>query len=402
MIDSAWTPKNTIRNFRSGSTYTTFSKGTTYYGEAYSQNNPQESWSEFYNLVRNTGGGTTYYGNDCSGFVSIAWKLPARYTTSTIEGASSYVTILGQDGECDDVNLLTGDACNRNGSHIILFDYYSGSGGIQAMEQTPTTATRRYWSWSSLRYYRPLRRKNLRSNSCVQHPPSTCSYDVLPKGGVMWRGDHLYSCDGRFWLSMQTDGNLVWYQRSIGALWASHTGGSGADRAIMQTDGNLVVYKGGTPKWASGSSYAGSYLAAQEDGNLVVYGGGRARWATNTFARVTPNCSAGWIRRGQTLSRGQTRWSCDSRFYLAMQTDGNLVLYKRNAGPLWASHTDGSGADRAIMQTDGNLVVYKGGTPKWASGTSYAGSELLVQTDGNLVIYGGGSARWATNTYECR
>lgn len=42
MIDSTWTPKNTITNWEYGSTYHTFTKGVTYTGVAYSQHNPQE------------------------------------------------------------------------------------------------------------------------------------------------------------------------------------------------------------------------------------------------------------------------------------------------------------------------------------------------------------------------
>ncbi len=165
MVDSAWSPANTIYNYRSPSGgYTYFYASSTYYGEAYSQNNPQENWSEFKSLVDNTSGGTTGYGNDCSGFVSICWGMTTRHTTSTIEG-SSHVILLGSDGQCDDVDLIVGDACNKNGSHIILFDYYSGSGGLMSMEQTPTTATRRYWSWSSLAAYRPIRRKDIVSGS---------------------------------------------------------------------------------------------------------------------------------------------------------------------------------------------------------------------------------------------
>jgi len=93
--------------------------------------------------------------------------------------------------------------------------------------------------------------------------------------------------------------------------------------------------------------------------------------------------------------------SCTSgRVFLVLQGDGNLVLYKNDSTPLWASHTDGKPVNQAIMQTDGNFVVYGPSGPLWASNTDgHPGSALLVQDDGNAVIYDpNGQPRWATNT----
>lgn len=123
----------------------------------------------------------------------------------------------------------------------------------------------------------------------------------------------------------------------------------------------------------------------------------------------------------QTLCASEgTQWtSCDGRFGLIMQTDGNLVLYegpcvKTACGtPLWASHTVGCGGC-ASMQGDGNLVVYdlggmQPGHACWASGTNgHAGAYLQLQNDGDLVMYpamgdagvvvDAGTAIWSTNT----
>ena len=59
------------------------------------------------------------------------------------------------------------------------------------------------------------------------------------------------------------------------------------------------------------------------------------------------------------------------------------------------------GGDKLIMQEDGNLVIYKAnGSPIWASGTNgSAGSRLDVQDDGNVVIYNASNQPiWHTNT----
>ena len=44
----------------------------------------QQNWAEFSNSVSNTSGGTVGYGNDCSGFTSICWKLPTREVPAEI------------------------------------------------------------------------------------------------------------------------------------------------------------------------------------------------------------------------------------------------------------------------------------------------------------------------------
>jgi hypothetical protein len=101
------------------------------------------------------------------------------------------------------------------------------------------------------------------------------------------------------------------------------------------------------------------------------------------------------------LPSAESFWSCDGRFQLAMQTDGNLVLYF-NGSALWSSNTAGTGASDAVMQDDGNFVLYtSSGTAVWSTATagSGCGTYLAVQTDGNMVVYNGaGTSLWSTGT----
>jgi len=124
----------------------------------------------------------------------------------------------------------------------------------------------------------------------------------------------------------------------------------------------------------------------------------------------------------RNLNAGDSVYSPDGRTYLAMQSDGNLVLYYSPfatwSQPIWSTGTYGNPGAYAAMQSDGNLVVYKkvciqvaGGTQNlcglnvlWASGTN-KGSENIaeVQDDGNFVIYQTsgnviGGPLWASNT----
>jgi lysozyme len=235
-------------------------------------------------------------------------------------------------------------------------------------------------------------------------PVSGCG-TIHPGEGLV-AGQSYSSCDGRFSLAMQTDGNLVLYRNGAGAMWASNTHGTDGYVAVMQGDGNLVVYgQHSNPLWASGTNgHGGSVLALQDDGNAVVYApGGKALWATNTVVPAAPPAPSGcgMFQPGQGLTAGQSYSSCDGRYTLAMQTDGNLVLYHNGKGAIWATGTNGKSGFNAVMQGDGNFVLYDiHSKPLWASNTSgHGGSTLAIQNDGNAVVYApGGKAIWASGT----
>lgn len=209
-------------------------------------------------------------------------------------------------------------------------------------------------------------------------------------------GQSLTSANGRYTLTLQTDGNLVLY-RGTTALWSTKTSGKPVSQAAMQADGNLVLYDAqGHPLWYSGTNgHPGAFLVVQDDGNVVLYVGSGALtvaiWATNT---VDPS-----LFPPEQLSPGQFITSRNGRYILTLQTDGNLVLYQGTT-PLWSTNTSGTLVKEAVMQADGNLVLYDAqGHPLWNSGTSgHPGAFLAVQDDGNVVLYVGSAPIWATNT----
>ena len=90
-----------------------------------------------------------------------------------------------------------------------------------------------------------------------------------------------------------------------------------------------------------------------EDGNFVVY-------IHFDSPSQLPIWNAG--TGGRPLSAGP--------FYVAMQYDGNLVIYSARSGPIWESGSFHKGIERhrLVMLDDGNLVIYDGrGEPQWAS-----------------------------------
>lgn len=105
------------------------------------------------------------------------------------------------------------------------------------------------------------------------------------------------------------------------------------------------------------------------------------------------------LNPNQLLNAGQRITSNNGLYFLQLQGDGNLVLYRDPDKPLWNTQTVGRGSDTAIMQDDGNFVLYARGAPLWSSGTmGRANARLVVQNDGNMVIYADAGAIWSSNT----
>jgi hypothetical protein len=151
--------------------------------------------------------------------------------------------------------------------------------------------------------------------------------------------------------------------------------------------------------------YPQMYLVSNWTGSptatLPEWVGGRYMRSIRQFVNVflpKPSNSFG-LASGTDLYPNQARTSPDGRFTLTYQPDGNLVLYGPS-GALWHSNTYGFSAGRVAMQSDGNLVVYDaGGTPRWSSGTwNEPGAYVLAQSDGNLVVYRGLEPKWASGT----
>ncbi|MBW8485330.1 hypothetical protein [Actinomadura parmotrematis] len=101
------------------------------------------------------------------------------------------------------------------------------------------------------------------------------------------------------------------------------------------------------------------------------------------------------LKSGQTLKAGRSLHSPDGRYKLIMQTDGNLVVYKKSKA-IWSSHTWVKGSS-ATMRTNGDLVVAKGSHQYWRSHTDGdKGAYLKLQNDGNAVVYKGKTALWSS------
>jgi hypothetical protein len=109
-------------------------------------------------------------------------------------------------------------------------------------------------------------------------------------------------------------------------------------RLEMQWDGNLVVYGGGIDGtdviWSSGTAGVGGYAALQPDGDFVIYDWSDNRlWGTGTS--------------GMGAST------------LIMQDDGNLVIYRKDHLPIWASYGNFGPVLSATMPDSARVVHSK-------------------------------------------
>ena len=109
-----------------------------------------------------------------------------------------------------------------------------------------------------------------------------------------------------------------------------------------------------------------------------------------------------WLAQGQSLAPGQGIRSPDGQTLFVHQTDGNVVVY-HGSRALWASRTNGHATRTLAMQTDGNLVLYSStNAPLWYTRTNgRVITSLIVQNDCNVVLYQNGAPIWATGTNGC-
>ena len=166
----------------------------------------------------------------------------------------------------------------------------------------------------------------------------------------LFKGESLYSTNGWYRLTMQTDGNLTITNKAGKVTWNSGTGGSAAHYAHFQDDGNLVLYAVDevTPIWYTNENkyaqYIGVFWQLDDSGEFVLFDGNSAPvWRSYTGTATEPTVTV----TGQTADI-----------------------------PLWSS-VSGSSAEPKL--------------------TAYPESILTIAGNGNLNISDGTTVRWSNN-----
>jgi len=152
----------------------------------------------------------------------------------------------------------------------------------------------------------------------------------------------------------------------------------------VYTSANVLMWQSMTA-----SNYGGT-LDIQHDGNVVIRNSSRAIvWGANTYHRDDLEGAVG-LAPNATMVAPAAKTTASGRFTLYMQEDGNLVIYDNRGGATWSSGTWGTDARIAKMTLDGRLVLLDatGTYERWAAPfTGRPGDFLALQDDGNLVVY---------------
>ncbi len=198
-------------------------------------------------------------------------------------------------------------------------------------------------------------------------------------------------------LRVKGEGLFFSYKESTGSvkLWST---AEGANFSLeKQTNGNYAIksVKYNQYVWLSGESpyITKAGRADNSSGQWLISG-----LETNT------------LNAGETLKTLQMLRSANGQYYLVMQGDGNLCIYKTaDNGFVWASMMYNFQGASLKMQTDGNLVVYDGSNAaKWSSKThshfdpkfsdpANVPVKMILEDTGALVLYAAyGRAVWSS------
>ena len=258
-------------------------------------------WLADGNLYSRDGAYHDGYRRDCSGFISMAWQFTANPSTAYFPPfvSGKYAVSLAS---FDD--MVPGDAINKTFrnpyGHVMLFAGWASADHRQLYfmhhSKTGTPVALVQVSRNSLGDFTPIRSINAPEPTTEtpppvdQTPPPAEPTKPVDGCGVLLPGQSLgvnqgaTSCDGRFTLILQGDGNLVLYQTGVGALWSSGTSGTAGQATVMQDDGNLVMYTADSkPVWNSMTNgYPGAWLSLDDHGSLVIHAGDKLVWWSGT------------------------------------------------------------------------------------------------------------------------
>jgi endoglucanase len=112
---------------------------------------------------------------------------------------------------------------------------------------------------------------------------------------------------------------------------------------------------------------------------------------------LVPGAPTDRVLAGEELSSGQEIVTATGSHRLAMQADGNLVLYA-GAVTVWSTGTAGNPGARLRMAAAGDLAVTSGtGATLWTNGVSSPGARLVIKPDGRVYeVAKAGNAVWRT------
>ena len=229
--------------------------------------------------------------------------------------------------------------------------------------------------------------------------------NTLTCGETLYLGQKLTSPNGQYTLVLQKDGNLGVYRTCdnysvFSALTKSQTISDGY-YAVLQPDGNFAVKdENNMPVWYNSTQNKDenkNVVKLLDNGSLAVYSGSECIWSTSP----APNDI---LRCGDKLSVGQKLVSSNGAYYLIMQSDGNIGIFRTSDNTVvFSLLSEGKAVSSdyyAILQTDGNFAVKDGSdNPIWYNGTQNKnGVQNIVKllNDGSLAVFSGNESIWSS------
>ncbi|GAW52461.1 hypothetical protein PD653_4558 [Nocardioides sp. PD653] len=236
-------------------------------------------------LLRHTDGDVSYiHGDDTRTWVPDEFTYNCR-TNAGVQVVETrwreYVNAFADAGwdYCFDINTFK----NRYIRHPDGDIYFVDDRGVR--HWVPTASTQnclngRYGAPATVRWREYI-------NRLPQGDWAVCG-DTLYRNQNLDVGQWLRSSNGAYTLVMQSDANLVLYHGSR-AIWASGTNGRPVHHLKLHDNGCMaLIDSSGNWLWRPSPdpcNKGGDHLAVQNDGNLVLYAGSRAVWASNTSGR---------------------------------------------------------------------------------------------------------------------
>ncbi len=211
-----------------------------------------------------------------------------------------------------------------------------------------------------------------------------CFDSKITSGTTIKKGQRVYSPNNSYYLSYQTDNNIILYNSSNSSIWSSDTSGKISTNLTFK-DGNLILYNGSTIVWQTGKlSYADAYLEINNDGRMYI------KTSDGKFISYYGTKFTSWsqftIMKSSTDNPYGTFKLYSNNYYFTYQPDGNLVVYNNSNSALWASDTGGKTHTHLTLK-DGNLILYNDTTAVWQTGpTIYTDSYMELDNDGRFFI----------------
>lgn len=243
------------------------------------------------------------------------------------------------------------------------------------------------------------------------------SKDTLVPGQRLYKGDGLFSENGKYKMVFENNGNFSLYafyqignKEGENSLYATNTSGSiytGLPKGqvlIMQRDGKIKIYDEKFKVIWQTNNYSEPCKGLQigNDGSAVLHCSGSRE--NDQYLRKSSSTdrleSAEYLLPGESL-----KVSDYDQTKAVFEENGDFVIYSEYGTQLWTSGTKGLGVKMIVMETDGTLGFYDGSGKRvkeynGPSGAScilshtkatYVDKSKLVLSDGksrDVIIYG--------------